>query len=69
MEKHRCGFTRTDIKWGPRGGIIAKRWRCSRKGIHLDTESDPYYNGKPCYLCTQHLKVVNNATTSSTDAN
>ena len=45
--------------WGPKGGIInVKKWRCSRKGIHLYEKSDPYFKGKPCYLCTQHLKIA-----------
>ncbi len=59
VEKMKCGYTITSMKSGPKGGITAKTWRCSRKGIHLYEKSDPYYNGKPCMLCTQHLKKVN----------
>ena len=54
----RCGFTRSTSECGPRGGIKVRHWRCSRQGKHLGAESDPYYHGRPCMLCTQHLKIV-----------
>jgi RNase P/RNase MRP subunit p30 len=54
----RCGYTLTTCEFGPRGGVKSKVWRCSRKGKHVGLKSDPYYNGKPCMLCTQHLKIV-----------
>jgi len=55
----RCGFRRTEIDFGPRGGMKSKTWRCSRTAKHnfQDTNSDGMDIGTVC-LCTQHLKIA-----------
>lgn len=62
----RCDYKRTALTFGPRGGVKAKTWRCSRNARHPFTELVHDENGDKVVphhvmLCTQHLTCARNA--------
>jgi len=55
--KKRCQFKRTTLQYGPRWGVYATRWRCSREAKAVIEYSDQVSGktGQTANVCKQHL--------------